>query len=132
MAASGQEASPLSVAVRSRLEQRATPLLWRHVAQRLRERPLVAGEILRGVLALAVGEVGRLHHDARALLAGMLAMRTRVVHSHQHAVRDLAGARLPALVARFAHDHRGVGDAELRAVALTDAQPLAEPERGAE
>src|SRR4051812_6711646 len=76
----------------------AAPLLRRDVAQGLRERPLVPGRILRGVLALAVLEVGRLHEDRGAAGPRVLAMGAGVLDAHHHRVGDLAGARGAAVL----------------------------------
>ena len=88
--------------------------------------------VLRGVLAFAVLEVGRLHEDAGAVRAGVLAVGVRVVHAHHHRMRRLTRTRRPAIMAHVADDHRSVAERELRAVVLADLHALDEPERRAQ
>jgi len=66
------------------------------------------GEVLGGVLPLAVFEVGRLHEDSRAVRPGAFAMSVGVVHAHHHRVRDLTGPRGPTLIADVADDRRNI------------------------
>jgi hypothetical protein len=54
------------------------------IGERLRERPLVTGEVLDGVLSLAVGEVGRFHDDASAELASAFAVCVHILDTHHH------------------------------------------------
>ena len=110
----------------------AAPFLGRCVGQGLGERPLVARGILGVVLALAVLEVGQLHHDPRTVLARLRAVRPRVLDAHQHRRGRLAGPRRPAAAADVGDDDRAVADTQLRAMALADPDALDEPERGSE
>src|ERR1700691_1123821 len=98
----------------------------------LRERPLVAGEVLGGVLPLAVREVGRLLDDASTVLAGALTVRVRIVYTHHHRVRGLARPRRSAVVADITENHRAIANAQLRAVVLAYLHTLDNPERRAQ
>ena len=89
---------------------------------------MVAGVVLRLVLALAVLEVRRLQVDRRAVRPGPFAMRADIVDPHHHRVRHLPGPRRPALAADVADDDRAVADLHLGAVILADLNPLDEPE----
>jgi len=88
----------------------------------------VAGEVLGEVLALAVLEVGRLHHDARAVRPRTFAVRLGIVDPHQHRVRHLASPWRGPVVPHVSGDHGAVACLELRAVVLADAQALDESE----
>lgn len=114
----------------ARSDGRTAPLLGSHIAERLRERPLVPGEILGRVLPLAVFEVGRLHEDVRAVLAGAFAMGCRVCDAHHDRVRDLVCPRRATIASHVSDDHRGVwADPELGAMCLPDAHAFGESKR---
>jgi hypothetical protein len=52
----------------------------------------VAGQILGGVLALAVGVVGRRAHNPRTMLAGVEVMRVDILHLHRNRVAARSGS----------------------------------------
>jgi hypothetical protein len=62
------------------MKRTAAPFLWRDVGERLREVPAVAMEVLGVVLALAVGLIGRLGQDDRAVLPRTLAVTFGVLN----------------------------------------------------
>src|SRR4051812_14323759 len=108
----------------------AAPLLGGDVGDRLRERPLVAGEVLGVVLALAVFEVRRLHDDACAVRASLRAVHPGVLHAHDHPMRRLPWPRGAAAVADVDDDERAVAELHLRPVVGPDEQAEPEAERG--
>ena len=65
----------------------ATPLLGSYVGKGLGKCPAMPGEILRVVLALAVGMVGWGSEDASAMLASSLVVTVRIGYTHHHQVR---------------------------------------------
>src|SRR5690349_15053640 len=69
------------------------PLLRRHVGDRLRERPAVAGQVLGGVLALPVALVRRNLNDPRARSAGLGVVRVGVVDADDRGVAHHTSAR---------------------------------------
>src|SRR6478609_8241472 len=107
----------------------AAPLLGGDVAQRLGERPAVAGRVLRGVLALAVLEVRGLHQDARAGGARAAAVGMRVVDADHHGMAGAVGQRRPALAADVADDQVAAAEVQLRAVVVADLHALDGAER---
>jgi hypothetical protein len=66
----------------------------------------VPGQVLGGVLALAVGEVLRRREDPGAARASALVMPVGVLDAHHHRVRVLARARQAVAVAGVPHDDR--------------------------
>ncbi len=84
--------------------------------------------VLGAVLTLPVLEVLRLHHDPRAVLASVLAVRPRVLDACHHRMRDLPRARSAAIVAHVPHDDRAIAKAQLGAMVLTDPNALGKPE----
>src|SRR5580698_8738766 len=72
----------------------AAPGLRRNIGERLGERPLMAREVLGGVLPLAEHHVGRLHQDLRAVLACpqiLMEPSDMMYGERQYTAEDLAG-----------------------------------------
>jgi hypothetical protein len=64
------------------LDRLTAPFFGGDVSHSFSERPLVAERILGSVLAFAVLEIGRLHHDLCAAGACRIAVSACVVHTH--------------------------------------------------
>jgi len=110
------------------LDRLSTPLLRSDVLEGLGEGPLMPEGILGFVLGLAILKVGRFHDDASAVCPSLLAVGPRVLHSHHHRVGHLVWSGRTAVPAHISDDHRAVAHAQLRAVVLTDTDPLNETE----
>src|SRR5581483_7885160 len=88
------------------------PFLRCDVAQRLGERPPVAGGIEEGALPLAVPEILRLAEDRATVPAHTFAQGRDVVDSKHHRLRGLLGGRCCTAVTDIGHDQRSVAEAE--------------------
>src|SRR5919204_6230557 len=101
-----------------RFDERSAPGRGVDVLERLGERPAVAGRVFGRVLALAVLEIRRLHHDAGAVRPRALAVGSGVVDAYDDGVRDLTRSRRPLVGAHVGDDDGAVAEPELRAMAL--------------
>ena len=85
--------------------------------------------VLGVVLALAVHVVDGLLEDLRSVGPRVLAVRPRVLNSHEHRVCDFAGTWRYAVVADVANDHRAAfPNVHLRPMVLADLEALDEAE----
>src|SRR5436309_4180858 len=95
-------------------DQLTTPRRGIDVGDRLRERPAVAAEVFRVVLALTVRKVRRRVEDAGAVRHGPFVVAVRVLHPHEHGVGQRA--LLTRRITPLDHDERAVAEDELHAV----------------
>ena len=108
----------------------ASPRSRIDVGDRLRERPVVTGQVERAVLPLAVRVVGRWLKDPCTRALGLLVVAVGIVDAHEHRVRDRIGSDASLGPARR-DDDRAVSEDKLRAM-VSDAKTLLESERAAE
>ena len=109
----------------------APVLLGCNVSHGLAELPSMPGEVFEGAVPLAVLPVRRRLQHPGPPSTGSLEAGVDVVDPHPELVRHDIGLRWPALACDVGHDHRRVGaDGHLGAVALADAGPFDEAERG--
>ena len=83
----------------------STPFLWVYIGHGLRKCPRVSGEVLRSVLALAVGLRRWFLRDLRAVICGSPAVGIYVFHSISDRVAP-AHHFINFVWAHFSYDYR--------------------------